>query len=117
MRKETEKKFDEEFRCYCDACEMYEEKQIHPNSDMYEPIKSFIDEHFVEKEEDEEKWTAEQFFSMARCMPEFQEAERKRNNLYTKEQVLEMIGEDLDVFIVGVTQGYNQAKAEIREKL
>lgn len=103
MRKELKDKFAKVF-CGGDWNE-----QLH-YEDSWD-IESFIDEHFVEKE-DMIIWMVEEF--------------------YSKEQVLELVGEDkskaeisnnkffgdlVETSHLDYGEGYNQAKQEVRDKV
>ena len=118
MRKELAEKFDKEFINLMKIVIKVGEER-HRDIDVKEEVKSFIDEHFVEKEEHNKM-----FASMAHPVP----CDEKGNPLYTKEQVLELIGEDVkhvcgceDMdYCDGVelkVKAINQAKQEIRDRL
>lgn len=110
MNKKLEKKFDEEFK---------DDENVLFAVGVKDNVKAFIDEHFIAKEE-VNTWNTEK-----------NEFETEIREVYTQEQVLEIIGEDKykDEFVVrsgqgeqkayetGFREGHNQAKAEARERL
>jgi len=92
MNKDIKKKFDEEFPIF-----LTDKQQLE--------IKAFIDEHLIAKEEVEHLSST------------IQSLKKHGGRVYTKEQVLELIGEDTKNYLEDVNYGYNLAKQIIRERL
>jgi len=94
MDKELEKKFHEEL-VDPDTGFIYDSMSL-------EAIKAFIDEHYLSKKDVENNYISR---------------EEGSYRLYTREQILELIGEDQNDEDDSYEFGYNQAKREIRNKL
>ncbi len=118
MNKELEKKFDEElFELGGNVLDY--EGNIRPKQHLpLDAIKSFIDKHFIAKEG---------IKGLGKAIVE-DEIESQMKDLYTKAELLDMVGEDMKrqfplaekpddrIFDCDVV-AYNQAKAEIRDRI
>ena len=111
MNKDLEKLFDKEFGVANGDSARFILRNGHKEVFIDNTaIKSFIDKHFIEKEDAKQLKYAEPI-------------------LYTPKEVLDIIGEDREVELLtdeskivksimySESKGYNQAKAEIRKKL
>ena len=118
MNKELEKKFDERFKT---GSSVKATKWTFHSTE----IKSFIDEHFVEKGEEDTTFAqkVEKIVEDAKCECGLGLCPDHKETLYTKEQVLELIGEDKGPEEIDTPAdrnnkwAYNRAKKEIRERI